>query len=67
MVWFVSVPFLATSLVRTQIHTSFQLKRGKIHSKLLRWKVTRLAYIVIGVGPLTGMTSFGSTAIYQRY
>lgn len=56
MVFFVSVLFLV-SLVRTHNHTSFQLKRDKIHCKLLRWKVTRVVYIVIGTGALTGMTS----------
>lgn len=66
MVFFVSVIFLV-SLVRTHTHTSFQLKRDKIHSKLLRWKVTRLVYIVIGTGALTGMTSsFCSIIISQR-
>ncbi|KAF8728541.1 hypothetical protein AX14_006515 [Amanita brunnescens Koide BX004] len=42
------------------------LTRDKIHSKPLRWKVTRLVYIVIGTGTLTGMIpSFCSIVISQ--
>lgn len=67
MVFYVSVPFLV-SLLCTHTHTSFQLKRDKIHSKLLRWKITRVVYIVIGTGALTGMrSSFSGSITSQRY
>jgi hypothetical protein len=47
----------------TDTHHS-QLKRNKIFSKQLKSKVTRLVYLVIGTGALTGIfTTFSQSIV----